>query len=243
MIRLRLAAVLLLAGSVTVARAIDVGAPDLSNPESPPMSPASAQALSNAFMTCLGAEGDVSPAEQQQLGTIMGGFSSSLIPGQGPCTNYWSQDSCATALAQLPCDQLSAQLGVPLAGLPQIATPPAWAVQYANAIEQKILQCYSAETDGGTPATSDMAALNAFGNQMAQVFTATASNGICTANETNLPACVASVNEFDCSTIGDALDQDDPQALAQLFTGCSGLIQCDASAVLADVNGTPPPAK
>jgi hypothetical protein len=111
-------------------------------------------------------------------------------------------------------------------------------VQYANAIEQKILQCYSAETDGGSPAPDDTVALNSFGYQMAQVFTATASNGICQVNETNLPACISSVNEFDCSLIGDALDKDDPEALAQLFTGCSGLIQCDASAVLADVNGT-----
>jgi hypothetical protein len=173
----------------------------------------------------------------------MGGFSSSLIPGEGPCANYWSQDACAAAVAKLPCDQLSAQLGVPLAGLPQLGTPPAWAVQYANAVEQKLLQCYASETDGGMPPSSDMTALNSFGHQLAQVFQATASNGICQVNETNLPACVASVNEFSCDTIGDALDQDDPQALTQLFTGCSGLIQCDASAVLADVNGPVRPAR
>ena len=199
---------------------------------------AAGTALVNALTTCMTAEGDeVTPDDQAALQQASPGLVAAVSAGQGLCAAATTSDACAAIISAQPCDGLAGALTANLPALPLPGPPPAWATQYVSALVGMIVQCYTAET-GSAPSDDDQATLTSFQAQLAGVFGALGSNTLCTVDETALPACIATLNGTSCDTIGEAVDSDDPTALGDLISSCTGLLQCNGGAAQADADGT-----
>lgn len=134
---------------------------------------------------------------------------------------------CVTALRGLTCGALAERLSN-LTRPTTTSPPPAWAVRYAGAITTRAIACLRREP-GVRISRAEERAIGGFRDQLASAFGASSRQPGCHADEVAVDACVTSIGETPCASLGPKLSEDPSAMTAPFSEACEYVIRCDAA--------------
>lgn len=193
------------------------GAVGLIAPEAAAQDDGAATAAVERFLSCYEAEGGVVDDEVR-----------ALVESLGPdLAGGWEGSGAAApaAFADADCGDL-AEAWTPVV-TPDVA-PPAWALQIAESAAERAIACY-AELEGRAPTDSEVAALQAYRNTMAQGLASVAHAMGAQPEPDAVAPCAEAMRSTECEALAAGLSPSGELSLGGGAETCAALFGIDAS--------------
>ncbi len=182
-------------------------------------------ALAGKFFECLEAEGLHIPPEQavvvhRSLTNI--GVLIARTNAAGDCTSSHRRlDACVGEVRVMTCASLHTSLtGVMGKG----GEAPAWAMEFATSLTDRVKQCYASETGAGLDAIQ-LDDLKSFSQLLAMALGA--SQGLCKVKRKVFDVCMNVVKAITCPELSLMLSEQAAETVQSVIGSCGGFFDCE----------------